>query len=115
MAANLAAREAVWEREFLHELGWTQQTTRIHSDSQSAMALTKNATHHPKTKHIRRQWHYVRELIDAKEVELTFTGTDSQVADVLTKAVPKEKLDFCRSGMGVQDLTKVFNPISLNE
>ena len=69
------------------------------------MSLMRNATHHPKTKHIRKQWHYVRELIDAAEVEFQFVSTKLQVADALTKAVPREKLEFCRVGFGVRPLS----------
>jgi hypothetical protein len=108
MAGNHAAREAVWEREFLEELGWKQDTTIIKSDSQSSMILMKNDVHHPKTKHIRRQWHFVRELISSNEIKFQFVGTDHQVADALTKAVPKDKLEFCREGMGVRDLTLII-------
>ena len=105
MASNHAAREAIWLREFLEELGYPQGTTVIKSDSQSAMSLMKNATHHPKTKHIRKQWHYVRELIESKEVRFDFISTKFQIADALTKAVPREKLEFCREGMGVRDIS----------
>ena len=111
MAGNMAAREAIWIRDFLAELGWAQSTTNILSDSQSAMALMKNSVHHPRTKHIRRQWHYVRDLIAEGEVKFSFIGTNLQVADALTKAVPQEKLMFCREGMGVHD-TSIYFPVT---
>ena len=104
MAGNMASREAVWIRDFLAELGWAQDVTTIFSDSQSALSLMKNSVHHPRTKHIRRQWHYVREIIQAGEVQFSFIGTQLQVADCLTKAVPQDKLKFCQDGMGVRDV-----------
>ena len=109
MAMNQAARDAVWGSHFLQELGWTQGPVVILSDSQSALSLTKNPVIGPKSKHIRRQFHYVRDCLDDGDVCLRFIGTDQQVADALTKSLPRDKLEFCRAGMGVLDVTTALS------
>ena len=41
-----------------------------------------------KTKHINMRINYIRELINARIISLHFIGTDANVADMLTKALP---------------------------
>ncbi|KAG8988148.1 hypothetical protein FRB90_002943, partial [Tulasnella sp. 427] len=92
MSECAAAREAVWLRRALTELGFTPQgPTEIFADNQGAIALTKNPEFHNRTKHIDVQHHYVRELVEDKKVVFTYINTKKQVADVLTKALVREK------------------------
>ena len=41
-----------------------------------------------------------------KEVEFVYVPTEFQVADCLTKSVPREKLEYCRRKMGVEGISK---------
>jgi hypothetical protein len=104
MAATQATREAVWWRAFLSELGMpsTNTTTIIHSDSQGAIALSKNPEHHKRTKHIDIQHHYVREQVAAGSVVLPYISTEEMVADVLTKPLAAERHAKLAGEMGVR-------------
>jgi hypothetical protein len=62
----------------------------IWCDSQGAISLIKNPTQHSWTKHIDVQHHFVRQQIENGEVMLTYYSMEDIVADVLTKALPKE-------------------------
>ena len=62
MAATHASKEAVWLQILCSGIGLVQQAVRIDFDSQSAISLTKNSTHHSKTKHIDVQYHFVRDI-----------------------------------------------------
>ena len=104
MAATLAVKEALWEQNFLEELKhWTGKPMRIYSDSQSAMELMKHAKFHSRVKHIDIQLHFIREIIEAKRVEFFYVPTAAQVADALTKPVPRNKTEFCRDRMGLAE------------
>lgn len=46
----------------------------------SAIAMTKIVVFHAKTKHI-KIWHFIRELIEDKEIKLEFVPTNDQLAD----------------------------------
>ena len=60
VAACEGTREAIWERAFLHELGFTQSDpTIIYCDSQSAIQLIQNPVFHDKSKHIQGKMHFV--------------------------------------------------------
>ncbi|CAI7789342.1 unnamed protein product [Closterium sp. NIES-54] len=85
MALHHGAKEVVWLRRLLEEIGVCQkETTVILCDNESAVKLAKNACLHGLTKHIRPNWHWVRRLLD-KEVRLEIVKTHQQAADILTK------------------------------
>ena len=50
-----------------------------------------------KAKHVAIKYHFIRELVREKEVEVRYVPTESQRADVLTKILPRIKLeDICK-------------------
>jgi hypothetical protein len=68
------------------------------------MKLADDPVYHEKSKHIDIKVHYIREQIEKGEVEFVYVPTEYQVADALTKAVPRSKVEFCREKMGVVEL-----------
>ncbi|GJP63795.1 hypothetical protein CLOP_g20839 [Closterium sp. NIES-67] len=85
MALHHGAKEVVWLRRLLEELGVGQEEpTVVFCDNESAVKLAKNACLHGLTKHIRPKWHWVRRLLD-KEVRLEIVKTHQQAADISTK------------------------------
>lgn len=90
MALNLAAREAVWWKRFLLDLRLdVGGPVEIMSDSQGAMALSKNPESHARTKHIAIKYHLIREYVKKQEIALDYIPTSNMIADVLTKALPR--------------------------
>nr|GEU41503.1 retrovirus-related Pol polyprotein from transposon TNT 1-94 [Tanacetum cinerariifolium] len=47
------------------------------------------------SKHINVRYHFIREVLEAKTVEVLKVGTEHNVADALTKVVPGHKLQHC--------------------
>jgi len=106
MAAAQAAMEAAWHKNIMEELGMSQEAPIwIGCDAQAALQLLKNPVYHDRTKHIAVKVHFVRQLMEAGVVDFQYISTEKQVADALTKAVPKAKLEFCRGKMGVKSVT----------
>ncbi|GJP35078.1 hypothetical protein CLOM_g19542, partial [Closterium sp. NIES-68] len=90
MALHHGAKEVVWLRRLLEELGVGQEEpTVVFCDNESAVKLAKNACLHGLTKHIRPKWHWVRRLLD-KEVRLEIGKTHQQAADIFTKRLAEE-------------------------
>ena len=67
------AKQVVWVRRLLSELGHGQKdTTPIYCDNQAAKALTENPVHHDRTKHVDMQHHYTRDLIENNVVVVSY-------------------------------------------
>jgi hypothetical protein len=88
IAATEAAKEAIWWRLFLNELGIPQQTTILHEDNQACILLAKNPQAHHRTKHVQVRFHFIREKVESKEIKLQYIPTKKQLGDMFTKALP---------------------------
>ncbi|CAA7024020.1 unnamed protein product [Microthlaspi erraticum] len=87
-----AVKEGVWLKRFAEELGFSQESVEIHCDSQSAIALSKNAVHHERTKHVTVKYHFIRDLISCGEVKVLKIPTAYNPADIFTKVLSVFKL-----------------------
>nr|GEU78356.1 copia protein [Tanacetum cinerariifolium] len=63
-----------------------QMDTKIHVDNKSAICVVKNPLYHSKTKHIKIRHHFIRDSYEKRLIEMVKIHTDSNVADLLTKA-----------------------------
>ena len=73
-------------------------------DNQFAITLSKNPVHHNRTKHIDTRYHFIRQCIEDKNIEITFIRTEDQLADILTKALGRMKFQEMRSRIGVTNI-----------
>jgi len=71
------------------------------ADNQSAIKLLRNPVTSARSKHIDVIHHFARERVLRKEVSFQYISTDKMLADMLTKALPSVKHQFCCKGMGV--------------
>jgi hypothetical protein len=102
MATTQAAKEAMWLRQLMSDIGCVQaKATTIMSDNQGSIALAKNPKHHSRTKHIDVQHHFIREKVETELIELKYCPTQDMVADVLTKALAKDRHHILRRSMGI--------------
>ena len=60
----------------------------LYCDNTSSINISKNHMMHTKTKHIAIKYHYLRELVQDKEVKMEYVNTKENIADILTKALP---------------------------
>ena len=103
MAATQCIKEATWLRQLLADVGYVQEeATTIMCDNQGCILLAKNPTHHSRTKHIDVQHHFIREKLDGGEICLEYCPTQDMVADVLTKALAKERHQMLTKEMGLR-------------
>ena len=63
---------------------------------------------HTKTKHIAIKYHYVRELVQDKEVKMEYVNTKEKIVDIFTKALPKDAHEYLRGKLGVIPLSKAI-------
>ena len=78
----------------------------IYCDNTSAINISKNLVMHTKTKHIAIKYHYLRELVQDKEVKLEYVNTKKQIVDIFTKPLPNDAHEYLRGKLGVIPLEK---------
>ena len=101
-AAFTATVECVWLRRLMDDLSVGEDSaTTIYTDSQSALAVARNPVFHARTKHIEVHYHYVRERLSAGEISLAYVPTQDNLADLFTKALPREKFEAFRKALGL--------------
>jgi hypothetical protein len=64
----------------------------IYCDNNSSILLANNPIYHARTKHIEVHYHFIREKVLAKEIDLIHVSTEDQVVDTFTKALVTNKL-----------------------
>ena len=85
----------------MHDLDVDIGPVQIKADNQSAIKLLRNPISAARSKHIDLAHHFARERVARQEVVFAYVSTDLQIADVLTKALPKAKHVWCCDGMGL--------------
>ena len=70
-----------------------------------AIALAKESRFHTKTKHIKRRFNSIRDLVKEGDIEICKIHTDLNVADPLTKPLPRAKHDQDQDSMDVRFIT----------
>jgi hypothetical protein len=102
VAATHAAKEAVWLRRLKGELlSPLVNPTMIYCDNQAALKLATDDNYRARTKHIDICYHYIRQVISAGEIAITYCPTDDMTADILTKALPAWKVTQHVAGLGI--------------
>ena len=101
MAASATAKEAVWLRTLMGDLGVRLSAVEIMCDNQAALKLLGDPINSGKSKHIDVAYHFGRERAAWGQIRFEYIPTAENVADCLTKAVPAHKLEVCRDGMGI--------------
>ena len=102
VAAARATAQAVWLKRVLRDLNMKiDEPVNIYSDSKAAIAISENPISHNRTKHIAIKYHYTRDAVEKKEVQLIYCTSENQKADIFTKVLSKEKFEKNRRAIGV--------------
>jgi hypothetical protein len=93
MSINYAAKQAIWTRGILGELGHDQKTpTPIYCDNSSAVQLCHNPVFHKRSKHLRLKMQLTTDLIQNEEINVLKIPTDNNIADICTKGQDRKRL-----------------------
>ena len=95
-------------KEFISDLGVIPSASgpmKIFCDNTGAIALEKESRFHKRTKHIKRRFNFIHEKVKDGDIEIFKVHTDLNVADPLTKPLPRAKHDQHQGSMGVRIIT----------
>jgi hypothetical protein len=101
IAITEAAKELLWMKKFLQELGLQQERYLLYCDSHSPIHLSKNSTFHSRSKHIDVRYHWIRDVLDEKLLQIEKIHTDDNGSDMMTETLPMQKLEICRRKAGL--------------
>ena len=73
----------------------------LHCDSQSAIQLAKNPVFHAKTKHIDVKYHFIKKVLEDKQLLIVKIHTKDNPFDLLTKGLPREGFVHCHELLGI--------------
>ena len=106
VALSAAAQEAMWLQLLTSDLlNKSIRETTILEDNQSAICLAKSQQVHGRTKHIDIKYHFIRDLVEAGRIKLTYCASEDMVADMFTKGLTIKQFEKLRLLAGIAEFT----------
>ncbi|WJZ98697.1 hypothetical protein VitviT2T_017207 [Vitis vinifera] len=108
IAASEAAKEAVWMKKFISELGVVpsiEEPIPLLCDNNGAIAQAKEPRSHQKSKHVLRRYHLIREIIERGDVKIEKIDGKENAADPFTKALGITQFDKHKWEVGMKYMT----------
>ena len=103
-----ASKEALWLRHFFEDLEMPlTKPLVIYCDNKSCIALGKNPVQNARTKHLEQKCHFTRHQIKQGRIDLVYVTSKDQLADINTKALPKQRFLELRDALGLTTLEEV--------
>nr|GEW49774.1 integrase, catalytic region, zinc finger, CCHC-type, peptidase aspartic, catalytic [Tanacetum cinerariifolium] len=97
--------QVLWMRTQLTDYGFHFDKIPMYCDSKAAISISCNPVQHSRTKHINVRYHIIKEKVEKGIVKLFFVGTEYQLADLFTKALPVERFQYLVRRLGMRCLT----------
>ena len=76
---------------------------KLFCDNQSVIHLSKNPMFYSRSKHIDIKYHWIRDVLESNQLKVEKIHTDDNALDMMTKALPNEKIVCCRKSAGVME------------
>ncbi|GKB50670.1 retrovirus-related pol polyprotein from transposon TNT 1-94 [Tanacetum coccineum] len=105
VSLSACCAQVLWLRTHLTDYGFHFDKIPMYCDSKAAIAISCNPVQHSRTKHIDVRYHFIKEHVEKGIVELFFVGTEYQLADLFTKALPEDRFKYLVRRLGMRCLT----------
>nr|GEV57592.1 hypothetical protein [Tanacetum cinerariifolium]GEV77736.1 hypothetical protein [Tanacetum cinerariifolium] len=77
----------------------------MYCDNKSVIALCYNNVQHSRSKHIDIRYHIIKEQVENGVIELYFINTKYQLADLFTKGLGRDRIEFLINKLGMRSFT----------
>ncbi|GJU70938.1 retrovirus-related pol polyprotein from transposon TNT 1-94 [Tanacetum coccineum] len=108
IALSSCCAQVFWMRSQLTDYGFGFNKIPMYCDNKSAMALCYNNVQHSRSKHIDIRFQFIKEHVENGVIKLYFVNTEYQPADILTKALGRERIEFLINKLGCGVLRRRF-------
>ncbi|GKA53833.1 retrovirus-related pol polyprotein from transposon TNT 1-94 [Tanacetum coccineum] len=100
IALSGCCAQILWMRSQLTDYGFGFNKIPMYYDNKSAIALCCNNVQHSRSKHIDIRFHFIKEHVENGVIELYFVNTEYQLADIFTKALGRNRIEFLINKLG---------------
>nr|GEX02992.1 retrovirus-related Pol polyprotein from transposon TNT 1-94 [Tanacetum cinerariifolium] len=105
IAMSGCCAQILWMRSQLTDYGFDFNKIPLYCDNRSAIALCCDYVQHSRSKHIDIRHHFIQKQVERGVVELYFVSTDYQLADIFTKALPRQRFEFILPRLGMKSMS----------
>ncbi|GJV03524.1 hypothetical protein Tco_1337093 [Tanacetum coccineum] len=105
IALSGCCAQILWMRSQLTDYGLVFNKIPLYCDNKSAIALCCNNVQHSRSKHIDIKHHFIKEQVENGVVELYFVRIEYQLADIFTKPLARERLEFLIKKLRMQSMS----------
>ncbi|GJR13770.1 retrovirus-related pol polyprotein from transposon TNT 1-94 [Tanacetum coccineum] len=97
--------QILWIRSHLTDYGLGFNKIPVYCDNKSVIALCSNNVQHSRSKYINIIFHFIKEHVENGVIELYFINTEYQLADIFTKSLARERIEFLINKMRMRSFT----------
>ncbi|GJR06136.1 retrovirus-related pol polyprotein from transposon TNT 1-94 [Tanacetum coccineum] len=94
----------LWMKSQLGDYDINYKMVPIFCDNTSAISITNNPVLHSRTKHIDIRYHFIRDHILKRDIELHFIPTEYQLADIFTKPLDEPTFTRLKAELGMLNI-----------
>ncbi|GKC48147.1 retrovirus-related pol polyprotein from transposon TNT 1-94 [Tanacetum coccineum] len=102
IALSGCCAQVLWMRSQLTDYGLGFNKIPMYCNNKSVIVLCCNNVQHSRSKHIDIRFHFIKEQVENRVVELYFVNTEYQLVDIFTKALGRERIKFFINKLGMQ-------------
>nr|GEX11888.1 retrovirus-related Pol polyprotein from transposon TNT 1-94 [Tanacetum cinerariifolium] len=77
----------------------------MYCDNKCAIALCNNNVQHSRSKHIDIRYHFIKKHVENGVIELYYVNKEYQLADIFTKALGRDSIEFLINKLGMRSFT----------
>nr|GFA34972.1 ribonuclease H [Tanacetum cinerariifolium] len=105
IALSGCCTQILWMQSQLSDYGLAFNKIPMYCDNKSAIALCCNNVQHSRSKHIDIRYHFIKEQVENRVIELYFINSEYQLADLFTKALGRDRIEFLTNKLGMRSFT----------
>nr|GEX76105.1 integrase, catalytic region, zinc finger, CCHC-type, peptidase aspartic, catalytic [Tanacetum cinerariifolium] len=105
IALSGCCAQILWMRSQLSDYGLEFNKIPMYCDNKSAIALYCNNVQHSRSIDINIRYHFIKEQVENGVIELHFVNTEYQLADLFTKALGRDRIEFLTTKLGMRSFT----------